>query len=554
MMICLRVLGSFILLSIAGIPFACEGNLQGDVGENVEWPAVTVPTEGSPWPLPQNMQTGTDVFALSDMTFRFSYAGATSCNILDQAFLRYFDIIFYGHPLRKAEGKPQYGAHMKPSKLGANLLPGLTVAETDCSEMYPSLQSNENYTLTVSSDMASLKAASIWGVLKGLETFSQLVYESDMGGLIVNSTTITDFPRFAHRGFLIDTSRHFVHVKYIFQMIDALAYNRMNVLHWHIVDYQSFPYESKTFPFMSQEGAFSPMHVYTQLDIAAVIAYARDRGVRVMPEFDTPGHAASWASIKDFLTPCYSGGKPDGTTGPVNPIVNATYDFLGKFFGEIHDVFPDNYVHVGGDEVSFKCWQSNPDITEFMKQMGFGTDYAKLEQYYMQKLLALLDSLKVQSIVWQEVVDNGVQVSDTTVVQVWLDKWQDEFAKATKAGHRVLLSTPWYLNRVGNPYSKPWHADYKVNPRHFNGTAEQKKLVMGGEACMWGEYVDGTNIIQRTWPRASTIAERLWSASTVTDVNAAAPRLAEQRCRMVRRGLQASPVTGPGFCKFEYDL
>uniref|UniRef100_A0A8C2D2U1 Beta-hexosaminidase n=1 Tax=Cyprinus carpio TaxID=7962 RepID=A0A8C2D2U1_CYPCA len=385
-----------------------------------------------------------------------------------------------------------------------------------------------------------------------LETFSQLVYEDNYGANNINKTDISDFPRFAHRGILLDSSRHFLPLKVILANLEAMAMNKFNVFHWHIVDDPSFPYMSRTFPDLSQKGAYHPFtHVYTPSDVKMVIEFARMRGIRVIPEFDTPGHTQSWGNGQlDLLTPCYSGSSPSGTFGPVNPILNSSYDFMTQFFKEISTVFPDAYIHLGGDEVDFSCWKSNPDIKKFMVQQGFGTDYSKLESFYIQRLLDIVAATKKGYMVWQEVFDNGVKLKDDTVVEVWIgNKMEEELQNVTGAGFTTILSAPWYLDYIS--YGQDWQRYYKVEPLNFPGTDAQKKLVIGGEACLWGEYVDATNLTPRLWPRASAVAERLWSDKSVTDVGNAYKRLVQHRCRMVKRGIPAEPLF-VGHCRQEY--
>ncbi|CAH1253026.1 HEXA [Branchiostoma lanceolatum] len=507
---------------------------------------VMVQQTGKVLPKPQMLTVSAEAYTLAMSGFKFTYGSSSQmCDIVDQAFRRYYDLIFVVDGVKKAP---------VVSKDMSELTELQIMVKEPCTGVYPSLESSENYTLTVAAPMGTLVADSAWGVLRGLETFSQLVYRTDDGMIIINKTTVDDFPRFAHRGILLDTSRHFIPIKYIKQNLDAMAYNKFNVFHWHIVDDPSFPYQSVAFPDLSAKGAFNPYtHLYTQEDVKDVIEYSRLRGIRVVPEFDTPGHTASWgAGLPGFLTPCYDGSAPNGKYYAANPMLNTTYDYMTKLLQEIKDVFPDKYVHLGGDEVSFNCWKSNPDITKFMEKMGFGTDYSKLEEYYIKNILDITTSVGRDYIVWQEVLDNGVQVAKDTVVEVWRRKppVPTEMARVTAKGLRAILSSCWYLNRIS--YGVDWGQYYTCEPLNFTGTQAQKDLVIGGEACMWGEYVDGTNLIARLWPRASAVAERLWSNKDVTSMADATVRMDEQRCRMVRRGLNAEPLH-PGFCQFEYD-
>ncbi|XP_052794829.1 beta-hexosaminidase subunit beta-like isoform X4 [Mya arenaria] len=511
--------------------------------------------QGSAWPQPKSLTTSMTQRTLDASVFQFRVSTPSErCDIIDQAFIRYRNYVF-GTDVDTLKFKPKsrHASRSDPLLRKATPLEALTVKiDTNC-DGYPNLDSDESYTLQITEDgtEASIQASQVWGALRGLETFSQLVFQNSFGTFVVNATAVNDVPRFKHRGVLLDTSRHFLSMRVLKENLELMSQNKFNVFHWHIVDDQSFPYESNTFPDMSVKGAYSPRHVYTYENVKEIIEFARLRGIRVIPEYDTPGHTQSWGkAIEDLLTKCYKGTEWTGEYGPINPALNSTFDFLEKFFTEISQVFPDHYMHLGGDEVSFTCWESNPDITKFMQAMGFGKKYSALEEYYMQRLINIVNGVKKGYMIWQEVIDNGAKVAADTVVHVWKPGYWSELARATALGFKIVLSAPWYLDYIS--YGHDWMGYYKIEPFEFNGTASQKALIMGGETCIWGEFVDDTNLTPRLWPRASAIAERLWSPANVNDSGKAMGRLEEHRCRLIRRGFPAEPVNGPGFCDYEY--
>nr|XP_025739456.1 beta-hexosaminidase subunit alpha isoform X2 [Callorhinus ursinus] len=448
------------------------------------------------WPWPQYIQTSESHYAIFPHNFQFQYHVSSTaqpgCSVLDEAFQRYRDLLFTSRPWQPPEPTRKQHAPEKNSLVILVVTPG-------CNQL-PSLESVENYTLTINDDHCFLLSETVWGALRGLETFSQLVWRSPEG-------------------------------------TDVMAYNKFNVFHWHLVDDSSFPYDSFTFPELTRKGSYNPAtHIYTAQDVREVIEYARLRGIRVLVEFDTPGHTLSWGpGVPGLLTPCYSGSHPSGTFGPVNPILNSTYEFMSTFFLEVSSVFPDFYLHLGGDEVDFTCWKSNPDIQAFMKKQGFGNDFKELESFYIQTLLNIVSAYGKGYVVWQEVFDNKVKVRPDTIIQVWREEapvhYMKEMELITGAGFRVLLSAPWYLNHI--TYGPDWREIYMVEPLEFKGSPQQKALVIGGEACMWGEYVDSTNLAPRLWPRAGAVAERLWSNKLVTSLDFAFKRLTQFRCELL---------------------
>ncbi|KAF7401317.1 hypothetical protein HZH68_007137 [Vespula germanica] len=517
--------------------------------------AWVIPTEGEIWPMPNQRIVRKEFYLLRPSTFQIRTENE-NCDIINEAIERYKGIILTEARIARIVGEGQSRTSVRNDAFFKGTLTSLDIQlKNPCEhngEHWPHLFMNESYTLEINemSVSASLSADSVWGVLRGLETFSQILVPSGDGPILkLQCQTIEDTPKLRHRGILLDTSRHYLPISDILLTLDAMSYNKLNVLHWHIVDDNSFPYQSSRYPDLSAKGAYHSTMVYTPNDIQRIVDYARLRGIRVMPEFDTPGHVAAWGlAYPELLTKCYdSTGNPNGKLGPINPIKPEVYEFMRNLFSEIVQVFPDQYVHLGGDEVPFDCWGSNPEIKAYMQAHNISKNYALLEGEYIAKLLEITRTLDANSIVWQEVFDNGVNLPDTTVVHVWTGRWQNELERATKAGHPVLLSACWYLDHISN--GGDWKKYYTCDPLGFPAPPEVnlRDVMLGGEACMWGEFVDRNNVHPRIWPRASATAERLWSeqAESLTD---ASRRLEEHACRMNRRGIPAQPPNGPGFC------
>ncbi|XP_064488150.1 beta-hexosaminidase subunit alpha-like isoform X2 [Ornithodoros turicata] len=508
------------------------------------------PSSGTVWPKPQDQKTSFRQYIIDSSTFKLRLESDVSkCDILTEALQRYRRLFFLPDCPRQ-RSQSGVGPWNNPA---AETLTQLQVHMTTC-EVQPYLGMDERYIIQLSAfePEAQVRADTNWGILRGLETFSQLIQTVNDTHFLINATYIEDFPRFPHRGLLIDSSRHFLPLRTIVQTLDAMAYNKMNVLHWHIVDDQSFPYVSSRFPAMSEKGAYDPMtHVYSPKDIRYVIKEAALRGIRVIAEFDTPGHTLSWGrGHPNLLTTCYGYKNPTDAYGPIDPSRDENYVFLERFFQEAAQVFPDQYIHLGGDEVTFDCWRSNPNITHFMEQLGIAGKYNKLEQLYFQRVVNLVETLQKSYFVWQDVFDNGVQLAEESIIHVWRQPHEEEMWRATNKGFRTLLSSCWYLDNIS--YGHDWQKYYQCDPRKFNGTSKQNSLVMGGEACIWGEYVDASNLISRTWPRASAVAERLWSPASARKVAEATPRFKNLRCLMLKRGLTPEPQEGSGFCPCDH--
>ncbi len=393
---------------------------------------------------------------------------------------------------------------------------------------------DESYTVDVSEAGAcSIVANTAYGAIRGLESFTQLVIAREAGlpAILGVPVAIQDEPRYAHRGLLVDSSRHYLRVEDILDVIEGMAQNKLNVLHWHIVDDNSFPYESKLFPSLSEKGAYDPTKaVFTPSDVQRVINEARLRGIRVVVEFDTPGHVSSWLAGEPSLR---GSGECD-----FDPTLESTYTFIEAFLGEARSVFPDQYIHLGGDEVDYlACWNTSATIRGWMTQHNI-TDPVDLQAYYESRLVQIVNKLGIQGIYWQEVFQNGKpSFSTNSVIEVWKGLDYETLDKVLARGLRVIMSGGWYLDHLDDTW------DVYYTRTVTNGTHEGNPLVMGGEACMWGESVDYTNLMSRIWPRASAVAEVLWSPQEFSKVpEDAAARLHKWKCTMNARGIQAEPI------------
>jgi hexosaminidase len=374
------------------------------------------------------------------------------------------------------------------------------------------LGEDDAYTLEVKAAGAKLHAANPLGTLRGLQTFLQLVAIT-ADGFVVPAVSIQDQPRFPWRGLMIDVARHFIPLNVLKRNLDGMEAVKLNVFHWHLSDNEGFRVESRKFPKLQEDG--SDGFYYTQEEIRDLIAYARDRGIRVVPEFDMPGHSTAWFVGYPELA---SGSGPYqlerkwGVFDPaMDPTNEKTYKFLNEFLGEMAKLFPDQYLHIGGDEVNGKEWESNPKIQEFMKSHGIKNNEG-LQAYFSQHIQELIVKHGKTPIGWDEILVPGV--STNIVIHSW--RGADSLAAAAKQGYRGILSNGYYID-LG--WSAARH--YAVDPlggAAASLTPEEKQRILGGEATMWSEYVNWENIDSRIWPRMAAIAERYWSLQSTIDL------------------------------------
>ncbi|XP_022863848.1 beta-hexosaminidase 1 [Olea europaea var. sylvestris] len=497
------------------------------------------------WPLPSEFSFGNQTLAVDpNLSLAVSGHGGGSA-IVKEAFERYKLIIFKHHS--------------KLSKFGVSYdIEKLNVIVHSANEELQ-LGVDESYSLLVDKrdehsiiGEITIEANSVYGALRGLETLSQLCafdYGTKTVQVYKAPWYIQDKPRFEYRGLLLDTSRHYLPIDIIKQVIESMSYAKLNVLHWHIIDEESFPLEVPTYPNL-WKGAYTKWERYTMEDASEVVNFAKMRGINVMAEVDVPGHAKSWGVGYPDLWPSPSCKEP------LDVSKNFTFNVISGILADMRKVFPFKLFHLGGDEVHTDCWTSTPSVKQWLQDHNMTGNDAY--QYFVLRAQKIAASLKWTPVNWEETFNTfPTKLNPQTIVHNWLGS--GVCPKAVAKGFRCIFSNQgvWYLDHLDVPWSTVYYAD----PLEGITDASKQKLVLGGEACMWGEKADASNVQQTTWPRAAAVAERLWSnkesASSGNTTLTALHRLEYFRCLLTRRGVQAAPVTnfyarrpptGPGSC------
>lgn len=443
------------------------------------------------------------------------------------------------------------------------------------------IHAKEAYTLSVGPDGVVLTADGPDGVVHGFATLLQLIQKTPTGPELAFAH-ITDSPRFPWRGLMMDVSRHFMSVETVKRQLDAMELTKLNVLHWHLSDGTGFRIESKRFPKLQNVGGHNQF--YTQAQVRDIIAYAADRGIRIVPEFDIPGHTLSileaypelaaqqpvpftkhWKNACDVTV-----GTDTATTSctkifnynnaALDPSSPAVLNFARALYAEMGALFPDQYFHSGGDEVVSTQWTSNPKIAAYMKQKGYADAPAMQAAFTAQVQQVLAKQGKIM-MGWDEVSE--APIPKEVVVEAWrASKW---IGSATQAGHPVVVSSGYYLDLL-----TPSATHYQVDPLDVKAvglspedvaraskhnaalanagaldlnapplTEEQKKLVLGGDAPLWSELVTDEMVDARFWPRGAAIAERFWSPESVKDVADMERRLPGVQAELEATGLRA---------------
>lgn len=444
---------------------------------------------------------------------------------------------------------------------------------------------------TVDSDShinATVTANTFFGGHHGVETLSQLIVYDPYTATVVmpERVEIEDNPVYPYRGILLDTARNFFPLEAIRRTIDGMAVNKLNYFHWHITDSQSFPFESRKYPTLTQSGAYSTDKIYSRDDIKEMVHYGLVRGVHVIPELDAPAHVGEgWNSIekhKEELLVCFK-KEPwnkfcvEPPCGQLNPISDRVFEVVGDLYSEMTDLFRTDLsglFHMGGDEVNMNCWNHTKPVTDWMKTKGIPrtTDgFHDVWDYFQKRALAKLSSVKNKPkrvIIWTSSLTEGSRLTkyldnSKYIIQIWTKGDDPQVTNLLRNKFPVIFSNfeALYFDcgygawvGEGNNWCSPyigWQKVYendplKLLPADLIADPSTRSLIMGQEATLWSEQVDGATLDGRLWPRAAAMAERLWSnpASSWRD---AEYRFLHQRERLVEIGLSAESIE-PEWC------
>ncbi|KAF2827446.1 hypothetical protein CC86DRAFT_291074 [Ophiobolus disseminans] len=460
---------------------------------------------------------------------------------------------------------------------------------------------DESYTLDIASgsDTIKISAKTVYGALHALTTLQQIVINDGKDGLLIEQpVAIEDKPLFPVRGIMIDSGRNYISRKKFYEQIDGMALSKLNVLHWHLVDNQAWPIEIKAYPDMTED-AYSAKEVYSQRTIKEIIAYAAARGVRIIPEIDMPGHASSgWKQIDESILTCteswwsndvwakHTAVQPN--PGQLDILNNKTYEVTAKVYKEMANIFPDNWFHIGGDELFANC---NNFSSLGLAWFNSGKSMGDLYQYWVDKAIPNFRAQANKTFVMWEDVKLSASVAATGVVpkDIILQAWNnglDHISNLTSQGYKVIVSSSDFIyldcgfggyvsndpryNVLINPNATDgganfnwggtggsWCAPYKTWQRiydydfTYNLTATQKSLVQGAIAPLFSEQVDDTVISQKIWPRAAALAELTWSGNRNAEGKKRTTELTQRilnfREYLLAVGVQASPLM-PKYC------
>ncbi|KAK9684152.1 hypothetical protein RND81_10G190100 [Saponaria officinalis] len=486
------------------------------------------------WPLPAKSTSGNQTLAV-DPDLSLSFSG--NSNIIDDAFRRYKRLVF--DHATKVYGTKRFRRHLTFYDVRVLRI----VVHSPDEELQ--LGVDESYTLKIGRkdnlsfvESASIEANTIYGALRALETFSQLcTFDYETKNVVISKAPwyIEDMPRFPYRGLLIDTSRHYLPTYVIKQIIDSMSYAKLNVLHWHIIDEESFPIETPTYPYL-WKGAYSKWERYTVEDANEIVNFAKTRGVHVMPEMDVPGHARSWGVGYPDLWPSSTCKEP------LDVSKNFTFDVISGILNDLRSIFPFELFHLGGDEVNTGCWNTTPHIKQWLIDHNMTTKDAY--RYFVLEAQELAISNNRTPVNWEETfITFPTKLNPKTVIHNWLVS--GICPRAVAKGFRCIYSDQgaWYLDHL----NVPWETVYNAEPLKGISNVTEQQMILGGEVCTWGERVDTSDIFQTIWPRAAAAAERLWSNREVISsrniTQTILPRLQYFRCLLNMRGVQAAPVT-----------
>ncbi len=381
------------------------------------------------------------------------------------------------------------------------------------------IQYEEGYTLKCENNCVHITAKTEAGLFYGLQTLKQMLLQAD--GKIPH-TEITDYPRFEYRGFMLDSGRYFYPVEDVKRIADLMAYHKLNILHWHLTEDQGWRVEIKKYPLLTQKGSVRShtnfnhkphSGYYTQEDIREIVEYCHSRKIKVIPEFDVPGHCVSAIACYPYLS-CFNRKLNVATHWGVKHDIlcagkDSTYRFVFDVLDELMELFPDKIIHIGGDEAVKMRWKICPHCQAEIKKLGLNNE-DELQMHFMTRVSDYLKEHGYSSLMWNYSAPDGAEKLSSDVGWTVCDTPQDKnFLKNEASRGRKLINTNCYPYYLDFPYG--WNSIESVCGCD-GALTENDSDTWGIEGCMWTEYVPNMKKLEfLSFPRLGAIAETAWA-------------------------------------------